>query len=35
MNEFSWKVAQSPEDAAALKQQAGSQLLAGALRSSI
>ena len=29
MNEFSWKVAQSPEDAAALKQQAGSQLLAG------
>ena len=29
MNEFSWKVAQSPEEAAALKQQSGSQLLAG------
>jgi len=29
MNEFSWKVAQSPEEAATLKQQSGSQLLAG------
>jgi len=29
MNEFSWKVAQSPEEAAALKQQSGSQFLAG------
>ncbi len=29
MNEFSWKVAQSPEEAAALKQQPGSQFLAG------
>lgn len=29
MNEFSWKVAQSPQEAASLKQQSGSQLLAG------
>ncbi|MDH2067181.1 xanthine dehydrogenase family protein subunit M [Pantoea sp. GD03673] len=29
MNEFSWKVARSPEEAATLKQQSGSQLLAG------
>ena len=29
MNEFSWKVAHSPEEAATLKQQPGSQLLAG------
>ncbi|MGD9427410.1 FAD binding domain-containing protein [Pantoea sp. NSTU24] len=29
MNEFSWKTAHSPEEAATLKQQSGSQLLAG------
>nr|WP_278185573.1 FAD binding domain-containing protein [Pantoea allii] len=29
MNEFNWKVAQSPQEAASLKQQSGSQLLAG------